>query len=308
MSVVRLHQTGVMGTVLTIQIIGRGETRRAKKDLDAGVERVLGWFRRVEEDCSRFDRKSELRRLCATVSRPVRVTALLFNAIDFAIAVAADTDGAFDPTVGGQMEARGFDVHHRTGKRDPARLAEGASFRDVELDASNRTITLHRPLLLDLGATAKGLAIDLAAQELREFENFAIDAGGDVYAGGHNTDGTPWAIGIRHPRTPDETIDTVAISGAAVCTSGDYERRSPLDSGHHIIDPRSRTAAPACASVTVSGPSAMVADAMATAAFILGPDEGIALLLRHQLQGMFVTPALEIVATSGWPALHTGAA
>lgn len=308
MSVVRLHQTGVMGTVLTIQVIAPGETRRTTKDLDHAIERVLSWFRRVEDDCSRFDRKSELRRLCATVGRPVRVTALLFNAIEFAIAVATDTEGAFDPTVGGKMETRGFDTHHRTGMRDPAGSPDGASFRDVELDAANRAITLHRPLLLDLGAIAKGLAIDLAAQELRPFENFAVDAGGDLYAGGRNADGERWAIGIRHPRNPDETVDTVSISDAAVCTSGDYERRSPVDAGHHILDPRSGAAAPACASVTVCGPGAMVADAMATAAFVLGPAAGLALLARHDLQGMFVTPTLEVDATSGWQALHAGAA
>jgi thiamine biosynthesis lipoprotein len=306
-TVVRVHQTGVMGTVLTTQIIAPGESRRTKKDLDDAVERVLGWFRRVEDDCSRFDRTSELRRLCATVGRPVRVSALLFNAIEFAIAVATDTEGAFDPTVGGAMEERGFDTHHRTGRRDPAGLPGGASFRDVELDATNRTVTLHRPLLLDLGAIAKGLAIDLAAQELRPFGNFAIDAGGDLYAGGHNADGERWAIGIRHPRDPEKTIDRVSVSDAAVCTSGDYERRSPVDAGHHIIDPRAGTGAPACASVTVCGPGAMVADAMATAAFVLGPAAGIALLTRHELEGMFVTPTMEIQATSGWQALHAGA-
>ena len=80
------------------------------------------------------------------------------------------------------------------------------SYRDVRLDPDRKTITLLRPLILDLGAVAKGLAIDLAARELRPFENFAVDAGGDLYLGGCSANGEPWSIGIRHPRRDNELI------------------------------------------------------------------------------------------------------
>ena len=92
-------------------------------------------------------------------------------------------------------------------------------------------MTLHRPLLLDLGAVAKGLAIDMAARELQPFENFAIDAGGDLYFGGCNAAGEPWSVGIRHPRG-DGLLDTLRVSDAAVCTSGDYERRHRCGTSH----------------------------------------------------------------------------
>ena len=76
-------------------------------------------------------------------------------------------------------------------------------------------------MTLDLGAVAKGLAIDAAARELQPFGDFAIDAGGDLYLGGRNPDGAPWSVGIRHPRLDGRLIDSLRVSNKAVCTSGD---------------------------------------------------------------------------------------
>ena len=70
------------------------------------------------------------------------------------------------------------------------------SYRDVLLDPEQRTITLRRPLLLDLGAVAKGLAVDAAGRELEPFRDFAIDAGGDLFLGGSNPQGTPGRLGF----------------------------------------------------------------------------------------------------------------
>jgi thiamine biosynthesis lipoprotein len=86
-----------------------------------------------------------------------------------------------------------------------------------------------------------------------------------------------------------------------VCTSGDYERPAAKpEDGHHILDPRTRGSASASASVTVIAPTAMLADALATAAFVLGPDGGIELLDRMGVEGAIYTPALERRATRGF--------
>jgi thiamine biosynthesis lipoprotein len=90
------------------------------------------------------------------------------------------------------------------------------------------------------------------------------------------------------------------VSNAAVCTSGDYERRSACeDDGHHILDPRAGVSAGDVASATVVAPTAMAADALATAAFVLGPTEGIRLLERQGVDGLIVSPRLERHATRG---------
>lgn len=297
-----VHSVAVMGTVVSFEIVGHDADEAQREARRLAVARAADWFTCIEAACSRFDPTSELRRLITNVGTPTVVSEPLFEAVQFALAVADATDGAFDPTVGQRMEARGFDREHRTGTvvATPP-VNAGATWRDVVLDDQARTIMLRCALVLDLGAVAKGLAIDMAARELVPFTDFAINAGGDLWLGGHNARGEPWRVGIRHPRDPGRTVETVTVSNGAVCTSGDYERRSPADaSQHHIVDPRDGVSPEALASVTVTAPSAMVADALGTAAFVLGPEQGIALLKRHGVDGVCFTPALERFATTGF--------
>jgi thiamine biosynthesis lipoprotein len=283
-----------MGTVVTIEVVDEGS--------EDAVERAFGWFGEIERLCNRFDPQSELRQVAAQTGVARIASEILYTTLEFALAVAEETDGAFDPTVGHVMETRGFNRNYRTGHIVSTRLEsdEPVSFRDVQLDPVHRTVTLRRPLVLDLGAIAKGLAIDLAARELVPFENYAIDAGGDLYLAGRNGRGEPWSVGIHHPRRDREIIECLRVSDAAVCTSGDYERRgSGNDGGHHLMDPRSGRPAARAVSATVVAPTAMLADALATAAFVLGPDEGIRLLERHDVDGLLVSPTLGQFATRG---------
>jgi thiamine biosynthesis lipoprotein len=240
--------------------------------------------------------------LAARHGEPVPATPMLFQAIQFALRLAEETGGAFDPTAGHRMMERGFNREHRTGRevRTGVEPAADVTYRDIALDKERNTITLRRPLIPDLGAVAKGLAVDMAARELQPFENFAVEAGGDLYMAGTNSRGEPWRVGIRHPRREGELLETLGISGQAVCTSGDYERRGN-DGGHHILDPRTGAVAEGVASVTVIAPGAMLADGLATAVFVLGPGDGIRLLKRLGLAGIIVTPGLERYETGRLP-------
>ena len=306
MSAGYVHTAALMGTVVRIEVVGHDDTEALRAERQRGIEVAIEWFRQVEACCSRFDPRSPLRQLSANVGVAASVPAMLFELVRFAVALAEDTGGAFDPTVGVRMEERGFDREYSTGRieRTGIDANDDVSFRDVAIDPHAQTITLLRPLVLDLGAVAKGFAIDMAARELAVFENFAIDAGGDLYLGGCNGQGARWSVGIRHPRDEHTLIETIRVSNAAVCTSGDYERRVPGDSAdldreadHHIIDARTGSSATSAASVTVVAPLAMVADGLATAAFVLGPTRGIELLDRHGVSGMIITPTLERFAT-----------
>jgi FAD:protein FMN transferase len=256
-----------MGTLVTIQV------PRCEDDAEA-LDRAFRWFHEVESRCTRFDPKSELRQLMARVGVRVPVSAILYEALRFALMAAEESGGALDPTV--------------------AHSADPVSYRDIVLEPERRTITLRRPVTLDLGAVAKGLAVDMAARELAELRDFAIDAGGDLYLGGSNEHGKPWRVGIRHPRNNSELIGSLEVSNRAVCTSGDYERPG------HILDPRTGTSPESVASVTVIAPSAMLADALATAAFVLGPDVGLALLESQCVDGLIVTAGLQQHRTRGF--------
>jgi len=301
----------VMDTVVSIEVLGPAADadpasadaeHAARAERADAAARAFEWFVRIENACSRFDENSELRQLTQQAGVAVPVSPIVFETLRFALALAEETDGAFDPTVGHRMEARGFDRNYRTGVclRTAAGGGARASFRDVVLDVDAHALAVEDEGVLDLGAVAKGFAIDMAARELAPFVNFAIDAGGDLYLGGHNAEGEAWSVGVRHPREPNSVFETVRVSNAAVCTSGDYERRSRTGAGH-LVDPRTREDDQrplAAASVTVIAPLAMVADGLATAAFVLGPERGIALLERHGVNGIIVSPSLERFTTS----------
>lgn len=281
----------VMGTLVTIHVVRSGS--------DEAISRAFGWFQEIETRCTRFSRQSELMQLTEQVGVAVPASAILFEAVRFALMVAEETDGAFDPTIGHRMTERGFNREHRTGETVAAIASDAdVNYKDVVLDQERKTIMLRRALTLDLGAVAKGLAVDTAARELAPFRDFAIDAGGDLYMGGLNPQGAAWSVGIRHPRRDNAFIDTLRVSNRAVCTSGDYERKT-TGGEHHILDPRTGMSPHAVASATVVASGAMLADALATAAFVLGPEHGIQLLDRMGVDGLIVTPELERYETRG---------
>jgi thiamine biosynthesis lipoprotein len=282
----------VMGTIVTIDVPPHALVPAESPDGELAVARAFNWFSEVERRCSRFDPESELQQLSRSAGTPVVPSLLVRELLRFTLALAADTGGAFDPTVGHQLERRGFNINHRTQSRIATPMADdGASYRDVILDDASGTVTLLRPLVLDLGAAAKGLAIDLAAHELAPLRHFVVDAGGDLYLGGTREDGRPWNVGVRHPLYDDHLLTSTEASNCAVCTSGNYERRpSTRREAKHIIDPRCGDDADTLSSVTVIAPSALLADAVATAAFVLGPHKGAALIERHGCRGLLFTP------------------
>jgi thiamine biosynthesis lipoprotein len=221
------------------------------------------------------------------------VSTLLFEATSFALELAEQTDGAFDPTLGASLEQLGFNTNYRTGEAIHTPVdAHGASFRDVHLDREARTILLSRALVLDLNAVSKGLAIDLAARELHAFADVYVEAGGDLYVRGKNPDGEAWRIGIQHPRAEDWLATTLRVTDAAVCTSGDYERHAVTEHGDagHILDARTLRPVTDLASVTVIAPTAMAADGLSTAAMALGRDRGLQFLERQGVRGLLIAP------------------
>ncbi len=285
--------TVAMDTIVTLHV----ETDAAARIAQTALRRAQQWFLAVERTCSRFDPSSELADLARQPGRAVPVSPLLFEAVAFACAVARRTRGAFDPTIGRQQQARGFNSNYITGAAGPRGVqpagAGRADYRDVVLDPAARTITLRKPLLLDLGAVAKGLAIDLAARELRAFTRFAVEAGGDLFAGGAAATAAPWQIGIRAPGDEHELLDIVPVLNAAVCTSAGNERPATEAGEHHLLDPHSGRSPRGALSVTVIAPTALVADALATAAFVLGPARGSRLLDRQRLSYLILTAAGE---------------
>jgi thiamine biosynthesis lipoprotein len=294
---VSMHAALHMDTIVQIKVI----SSQAADQIELSIARAFAAFRFVEDTCSRFDSQSEVRRLSSTVGIPVQVSPILFETIHFAWEIAHLTAGVFDPTIGHVLEKHGFVRNYLTGEEiavNPV-LSESVNYQDIVLDEEQKTILLCKPLVLDLGAVAKGLAIDLAKKELSDFEGYMIDAGGDIYVGGLNERDELWNIGIRNPLQKDSAICTLQLSDAAICTSGRYERLSPkIAQGHHLIDPRIGLSSDEIYSFTVVAPFAMMADAFSTAAFILGHEKGLAQLESVGIDGLCVSSDLALYMTN----------
>lgn len=150
---------------------------------------------------------------------------------------------------------------------------------------------------LDPSAYVKGWAVEEAAWLLDDagIVDYVVNAGGDVIARGQAESGRPWRVGVRHPVDAQRLAAVLEVSDRAVATSGSSER------GAHIVDPRTgRPAASDVRSVTVVGPRLGFADAYATAAFVMGVDDGLRwVAAQRDHDALAITVDGRVVRTAG---------
>lgn len=196
--------------------------------------------------------------------------------------VAARSRGAFDPAIGRLVDLWGFGPRPHTRVPSDAEITAALAVSGWQRLAFDRAAGwLRQPggIALDLSGIAKGYAVDAVARLLWEQDvaHALVEIGGECLGLGVRPDLDPWWVDIEAP--PDTGIAPlrVALHGLAVATSGDYVR------GHHTLDPRTGQPARAVTSLSVLHPSAMIADAWASALTVLGPQAGAALATREGL-------------------------
>jgi thiamine biosynthesis lipoprotein len=274
----------------------------------AAVDGVLA---DIDAAASRFRADSELSRLNATPGRAVTVSPLLARAIEEALRGAQLTDGAVDPTVGAAVRLAGYDVDFAAVPAVGAAITLVAEripgWRAVELNRSARTVVVPVGVELDLGATAKALAADLAAAAAaREAPDTGVlvSLGGDIAVAGEPPPGG-WAIqASEDSATPlSDSEETVSISAGGVATSGTTVRRWTRGGTvlHHIIDPSTGLPAETCwRTVTVAAATCVDANIASTAAIVLG-ERAPSWLEAHGLAARLVRVDGSISRVGGWP-------
>lgn len=265
-----------MDTIVTLQILSQHSTQQ----IDQVCRQAARLFYRIEHICSRFYPDSELMRLSRRAKETVTVSPFLYQALKIAVEVAGDTDGAFDPAIGRMMEKRGFNTDYISGKNLCSAFADGtqATYKDIVLSDEKSSVYLKKPMVIDLNALVKGMAVDLASEVLRDagYEHFMINAGGDIYAAGQNNRNEPWKVGIRDPHDRKRWIGYVSLSDEAICTSGDYERTRPgIPGENHLLHPGTKRSPDEISSCSVIAPFAMLADAFSTAVMVMGKKRGL---------------------------------
>jgi thiamine biosynthesis lipoprotein ApbE len=275
------------------------------------VDEVL---RAVDAACSRFRPDSEIVALNAAPGADRRVSPLLARAVGVALDAARASDGAVDPTVGTAVRLAGYDRDFAALSLDdgPIRLVTRSvpGWRSVRLDAVRGTVRLPHGVEIDLGATAKALAADLAAEAALEAAGGGgalVSLGGDVAVRGEAPPGG-WRIQVGEdsgaPLSDDE--EAVAIAEGGLATSGTTVRRWTRGGVelHHIIDPR--TGVPARGpwrTATVAATTCVDANTAATAAIVLGPG-AIAWLTGARLPARLVDRRGAVRRLAGWPRPH----
>src|SRR4029453_9339744 len=239
---------------------------------------------------------------------PVAVSAETREVLAAAHDVSEWTHGKFDVTFGALSDQWKFDHDQDNTIPDAGAIRARLpliDYRFVTLDdRAGTAFVTHKGARGHLGGIGKGYSIDRALRLLRArgIDDFMIQAGGDLYVSGHKGD-RPWKLGIADPRDASgASFATIELSNATLSTSGDYERSFVKDGRryHHLLDPDSGMPAAGCRTVTIVADSALRADGLSTGVFVLGPDEGMALIEKlDKVEGVIVTAKNEVLISSG---------
>jgi thiamine biosynthesis lipoprotein len=249
------------GTAITIDVRNRVDEPAVDEH---AVDACYAWFRRVDDLFSTWRPDTEIMRIARGALAPDDASVEVREVLDLCERMRLESGGAFDVRAGANPM-----LPPRPGRAP-----------------------------LDPSGLVKGWAVARAGTMLREGGaiDFFVSAGGDLVAAGHPAAAPAgWRVGVQHPWDHEHVAAVLAITDAAVATSGRYER------GDHIVDPRSGRPAVGLASVTVVGPDLAIADAYATAALVLGPVTGMQWLAdRVGYEGMGISDDRDVITTSGF--------
>jgi len=286
----------MMGTLVEILVYARGDGAA-----DA-INRAFLRIQEVEKASSRWEKGSALESI-----REGKGAALVGDQaiiLETALAVAAASSGAFDPTLGELADLWGI------GMGNP-RVPEEEEIRDALERSGYRRIPEGGccppglKVWFDLGGVAKGYAVDEAVKVLKSAGIGAgiVDAGGDLRSFGSKPGDVPWKIGVQDPEQPQDLAGILHVGEISIATSGDYQRYFEVGGirYHHILDSATgRPARSGVKSVTVLATDCALADALATAAFVMGPEEGLDLIESwEKVEGILISGDGEYHVTSG---------
>ncbi len=262
----------LMDTVITITVVAKEGV--AQETLDRGFEEL----RRVDTLTNRYIGDSELSKL--NKERTLAVSKDLLHLIEISEEYRHKSGNAYDTRLGRLVDLWGFGSNRRSVPSE-VQIAKVLPSGDIEIN--NSTVTLPADVILDLGAVAKGYAIEQARNVMKRTAKAGLIVGGgsSVACWGEHPEKRPWRIGLRHPRDTNKLLGVIELEdGWSLGTSGDYERYFIQDSKryHHILDGRTGYPGQDVYATSVLTKSSTLADILSTLLFVLGPEDGKAFL------------------------------
>ncbi len=305
----RRYRFRAMGSPCEIRLYAAPPTAAAAAE--AAIAEVL----RLERKFSRYRDDSLTARINRSAGDPegVLVDAETAGLLDYADTCHRESGGLFDVTSG---------VLRRAWNLKSGRLpTQGEIDAALSLVGWDR-VRWRRPRLVlpvagmevDFGGYVKEYAADRAAELLRRrgLRHGLVDLGGDLALVGPHPDGSPWRVGVRHPRNPATACASIELSAGGIASSGDYERCMFVDGVRHghILDPRSGWPVNGLAAVSVVAPHCLVAGTASTVAMLKGEAGGRAWLRSLGLPSLWVDQGGEVADSFGrsWSAEESGSA
>ena len=270
-----------MGTTYTVKFYTNEDMDSAWQYKD-DVDRVLV---RINELMSTYDSQSELSLFNQTsVNKEVRVSTELAYVIDQALMISKMSKGEYDITVGPLVNLWGFGPGKKTDTvpsiDDIAIAKQKVGFSAIAL--SEQTLSKAKDVYIDLSSIAKGYGVDAVAQKLERLgiDSYLVEVGGEIVAKGAKPDGEPWRVAVESPNGGHSVAQKVVeLADVAIATSGDYRNYFERDGVRysHTINPKTgKPITHRLVSVTVIEKNATLADGLATAITVLGPEKGLA--------------------------------
>ena len=269
-----LRSLPIMGTAVECQAFHEAPAQ-ARRAVDAAFAAV----RQVDRDMSVYSPDSDIGRLNRAPGRDVAIGRHTAAVLRASLETGRASGGALDVTITPLLNQWGFYGARKEapGSRQLDAALALVDYRRVHVDGANGTARLGRHgMQLDLGGIAKGFAVDQAVAALRAqgVRSGMVNAGGDLGLMGRHPDGDPWVVGVQHPLSPARLFMALSVDRGAVATSGNYLRYRVYNGRRygHLLHPRHGYPADTALSMTVVATTAMRADALATAAMVMGRD------------------------------------
>ncbi|GAC1509150.1 MAG: FAD:protein FMN transferase [Candidatus Dormibacteraceae bacterium] len=281
------------------------------KFLNAATTAVEDVVNAIDHVASRFRKDSELSRINASPERVTKVSPLLAQAIAAALRGAELSGGVVDPTIGSAIKLAGYDADFAEVKIEGEALHLVAQrvpgWRALEFDPCSRTLLLPRGVQLDLGATAKALASDLAAAAASQAIGGAgvlVSLGGDIAMSGV-APSEGWSIQLSDDSSApiDGSAETIAVTSGGIATSSTAVRRWTRGGMvlHHIIDPQTGLPADSCwRTASVVAATCVDANIASTAAIVMGR-KAVSWLEAERLPARLVARDGKVQRVAGWP-------
>ena len=288
---VQEQQAYVFGTRVEVLVVGEDPALGRK-----AITSVLQEFDRLHRAYHAWQ-ESELTALNLAIfeGRPQQVSDELADLLRESQEIAKEGQYLFDPGIGQLVKLWGFHSDEFKAVLPPETdlkqlIGAHPSFKDLSL-TGNTVTSRNKAVALDFGGYLKGVALDRAANILRQqgIHNALINIGGNVMALG-SKEGRPWRVGIQHPRQSGPLATLELADGEAIGTSGDYQRFFELDDKRypHLLDPRTGYPASHTQAVTIlipAGPKAgTLSDAGSKPIFIAGPETWRQLARQQQIE------------------------